>query len=429
MNTNSPDLWHGPAPDQGRVLESLSDATPGEIREFWGVVAERGTPFWGEDHRSATFLWRGPHADDAPDGSAAVHLSMNRVTDKHRYEDGFMRHVPGTDVWVRTLLLDADLSVSYGFAPLAPGETPRPGPPRFDAYERFLDPFNPAPPLVRLGARGLSLAHGPEASPPPEWSDHSSRSVAGRVLREDRRIAARDDAPSRPHWLYLPPSDQLPRPAEPLPLLTVFDTEAWFGRLGLPLALEAAVASGRIPPVAVLGIANLSTPDRVASLGANHEFLRGVVERSLPWAEASLRAAGFTPPGRSKRIIAGQSLGGLSALTCCLDFPRAFGHVLAHSPSMWWTPGGASKPKDLGTVPHEDWITRRFSEATPHDVSLWLAVGSREGPSIPHVRALNEVAAGRGWSTTQRMYPGGHDFAWWRVALIDGLEAALGGGR
>lgn len=429
MNTIPPARRDGAWTDERSIASALSQAGPGETEEFWRSVAESGTPLRGRDPRSATFVWRGPHARDRSDGSTAVHLTMNRVTDKHRYENGYMRHVPGTDIWVRTLDLDPDLSVSYGFTPLGPGESPRPGPPRFDAYDRFLDPFNPTPPLVRSGDKGLSLLHGPQASPQPEWCDHSRRPLAGQVRREARRLTARDGDRTRPHWLYLPPSGPTTGRSGPLPLLTIFDAETWFGRLDLPRALEAAVQTGRLPPLAVLGIANESTADRIASLGANSDFLGSVVGSSVPWAVSSIVAAGFVPPGRAERVIAGQSLGGLSALVCALEFPRACAHVLSHSPSMWWTPDGTSKPKDLGSVPEEDWIVRRFSEGAVHDVSVSLAVGSLEGPSISHVHALDRVVRQRGWAASSRMYPGGHDFAWWREALFDGLEAALGEAR
>lgn len=63
-----------------------------------------------------------------------VHLNLNRITEKENYDYGMMRHVPGTDIWVRTLPLNPTYRGAYSFSLLtdddeAVGQPHQPGPP------------------------------------------------------------------------------------------------------------------------------------------------------------------------------------------------------------------------------------------------------------------------------------------------------------
>lgn len=99
--------------DEDAVIRSWAHADTGELRQWWEQVARSGTPINDPDSSRVTFLWRGTHVQDDPQGTESVHLAMNRVTDKDNYDHGLMRHVPGTDIWVRTLELEPNLRVSY----------------------------------------------------------------------------------------------------------------------------------------------------------------------------------------------------------------------------------------------------------------------------------------------------------------------------
>ena len=45
----------------------------------------------------------------------AVHVNLNRITDKENYEYGLMRHVPGTSIWVRTIPITPTYLGAYSF--------------------------------------------------------------------------------------------------------------------------------------------------------------------------------------------------------------------------------------------------------------------------------------------------------------------------
>ncbi|GAA1079358.1 alpha/beta hydrolase-fold protein [Nocardiopsis composta] len=408
-----------PAPPTGlsdvrfaSLAPALAHAPAGEVGRFWERVSRRGTPLLTahpEDpgRRLATFLWRAA----APLGG--VHLSANRVTDKQRHAEGEMAPIPGTDVWGLTLDLPAALRFSYGFTPRPPGTPPSAPALPGEGPGTLPDPLNRSRPLRADGPLGLSVFAGDAAPPQPEWE--GAAPPPGRVHRAEVPVAG--GAPRRVR-LYAPaPSDA------PAGLLVLFDGKVWFGDLHAPAALEAAAAAGRIPPFAVLGVENHGRADRVARLGADPAFLHAVAEHLVPWAERRLAGDGVRLAGRERRVLCGQSLGGLSALFAAVQTPGAYGAVIAHSPSMWWRPGGTATPSSLGAGGEPDWITRQIAERPATGVRVRLDVGTREGPTVAHARTLAAALRSRGYPHRLAVYEGGHDFACWRGALLDGLAA------
>lgn len=391
--------------------EPESDRKP-RLSRFWDQVSASGTPLVdpsaeSEDLRDVTFLHRAdPHV-------RSVRLVANRVTDKDRQHLGIMAHVPGTDIWSVTLSLPADLRCSYGFSPSTSSRPEPIGGPGRPGPAILVDPFNLDPPLTRpdqTGAgEGSSVFSGPLAPDQSVWQpaedphcvDDRDREVLGEVY---------------PVRVSLPPSQS------PAGLLVLFDGRQWFDHL----QVHRAVAAAGLPPLAILGIGTEDQAERQATLAGNREFLHAIADELLPQIEAELSAAGRELPDSARRIIAGQSLGGLSALLMAHDRPDSFDAVLAHSPSLWWRPGGTATPADLTADDTDDWTAALFREAAPRRVEFHLAVGSREGLMIDHARRLGAVLTSQGCATSVSVYQGGHDYACWRVELIAGLRSVFG---
>ena len=394
--------------DADHILAEYRDVDPTRLAQFWGTVTAVGTPLRSADGVHTTFLWRDTGA------GVPMHVHINRVTDKANYDLGRMQQVPGTDIHVCTLELAPTHRASYGFQPaLAPGEYPQ-GPPPHDSYPACRDPFN-AQVLAGEGEYGLSVVSGPASPGQAEW-EAAAVDSPGPVITEDIYLGGAE----RPLWFHLPGN---PGP-EPLPLLTLFDAEAWFPRLHLPAALDTAQAAGTLPPLAVLGIANVDRPDRVRCLSANADFLAEVAATGAAWAQVQAAARGVQLGDAGRRIIAGQSLGGLSALVAVLNQPGAYAHAIAHSPSLWWEPGVKRSPADLGARP-VDWVTERFGGAPISGTTVHLGVGLREGRMLPGAHLLEQTMRHRGWDVELNVYDGGHDLAWWRGALLDDLTRIL----
>lgn len=411
------------------LLKRYTDADSPTLERFWDKIRSLGTPLREPGTHRVTFLWR-HRPGKITSGTAPVHLHINRVTDKDNHHAGLMAGIPGTDIWVRTLDLSPTLRASYGFNISTAGEPTRQGPPPHDHYPTLLDPLNPAPALLTAdeAGHGLSLFTGTFSPPQPEWNPaETTAGPRGEVSSAELGLGvSAGNAPLRRCRLYLPP----PTTAQPaptghqLPLLTLFDAETWFGRLNLPRALDRAVNLGRIPPLAVLGVDNLGREDRIACLGANGHFLASVAGTATDWATQQAATHGHRLAGRGGRIIAGQSLGGLSALLAAHQLPDSYATAICQSASLWWTPDGASTPRDFGRR-SADWITEESALRPPQKTRIRLDIGLREALTLPRTHQLDQTLRARGWDSRVTAYDGGHDFAWWRGALIDRLEEAL----
>lgn len=411
--------------DESEILADLADASTEELEEFWARVHAVGTPLVDDDSLRVTFLYRLRPTEAV----GAVYLFANRVTDKAAVDSGMLAHVPGTDIWVRTLELPATRRMSYGFLELPEGERPAPGPPPLRQGGLRVDPANPLPPVsLRSGGFGLSLFRGWLAPPQPHWESRGPATgpLLGTVHSASLEFPSADGPVEKPCHAYLPPTESVLDRGAPVALVTLFDGEKWFGGNDLPSALDHAIASGDLPPIAVVAVSSLDVADRMWSLGTNLEVIDAVAGELLPWVGRLAEEAGVSlaPRGHRDRLLAGESLGGLSALLAALDRPGEWGTVLAQSPSLWRAPGALGSPRDLGAREGGDWITERFRRTPlPEGAArVLLTVGSREGASIPRLHQLHHALGALGWDARISVYDGGHDDACWRGELF----AALG---
>ena len=411
--------------DEVDLDTALSGASASDVESFWSDVAELGTPLVENDSKRVTFLWRRTPGDDV----GSVYLFLNRVTDKDNIPLGMMTHVEGTDIWVRTLELTDTTRATYCFRELAPGQVQEVGPPRLERGGMQFDPLNGLPPTAQIEGRyGMSVFRGGLCPAQPEWESAPAlrHRIRGEVVESTAPFPGADGFTDKPCHLYLPPAAA--GTAE-MPLLTMFDAEKWFGGLGLPRALDFAIAEGTLPPIAVVSVANTSMRDRMESLGTGFNFLRHVAEHLVPWAEeqATERDIALAPRGSRERLVAGESLGGLSALCAVLEHPDAWGSAIAQSPSLWRTPKRSGSPLDMHSRGGGEWIIEQFT--TPPSVDpaprVRLSVGTREGPSLPRVHQLALTMKESGWDGEIHVYDGGHDDSCWRGELFAHLAELL----
>lgn len=113
--------------------------------------------------------------------------------------------------------------------------------------------------------------------------------------------------------------------------------------------------------------------------------------------------------------------GGVTALMAARHAPESFGLVLSHSPSMWWTPDNRNRPPHF-SAEERSWVSEHVLSAPSPAVRTHLCVGSLEGSTVPQVKQLHEKLRAAGVESHCSVYTGGHDYAWWRGALIDGLR-------
>ncbi|MFF7095656.1 enterochelin esterase [Streptomyces rubradiris] len=392
--------------------------------EFWREAERSGTPLVEEidgdpRHRAVTFLWRGHRA------TRQVLFSGNRITDRARLADSLLERVPGTDVWHLGLRLRADHRGSYRLAADISLREPPADPDALQQRLRSLaahaaaDPLNPRRIATRWQSADSSVFALPDAPAQP-WSGRRGTVPAGRVERH--RVTAAAPAGDRDAWIYLPPETGR-RDGTPLPVAVVCDGDMWFGRLGLADTLDAMIADGALPPLAVVAPDAVDRTARWRDLGAREPFVSFLADVLLPWAAG--RWPITTDPRRT--VVAGQSLGGMTALYAGYLRPDRFGNVLAQSPSLWWRPGLPSPAGPKPPVHGDPWLVARFKAEPPRPLAVHLDVGLHEGAMADHARVLYDTLRAGGHRVTFDAFNGGHDYACWHGALADGLARLLAG--
>lgn len=356
------------------------------------------------DKREVTFIWRSKAVVQG------VYVRLNRVTDKKDVKKGLMAHIPSTDIWTLTLELPASYRGSYSFIEIPPEMPPDEisqlgG--RFSPLAGHPDPYNKTSEIsIRgFGESVLSLDLAPEQA---EWDD-TSHSCSG-VLSASYHFVAGHNRRVR---LYLP---GVPA-SSPLGLLVLPDAETWFDRIGITRAIDIAIDNGRIAPMAILGIDNINENDRVNILGGNKELILDLAGNLIPQLYKDY--PNIVWAGRTNTILAGQSLGGVTALMAALYAPEIFGTVISHSPSMWWSPDRNTPV--MFTENDTSWVSKQVLSMPPKNVNIRLGVGSLEGATVTHVHQLHQSLLATGLKSELSVYTGGHDYAWWRGAIIDGL--------
>ncbi|MET9503891.1 alpha/beta hydrolase-fold protein [Streptomyces sp. NPDC006622] len=343
---------------------------PGEpgTEAFWATArTPASTPAGGGGGDWTTlFLWRGSPAS---------------IDFESRSEPVPLRRWGASDCWYAEVRMPARLRVTYRF---------------LVAGAAYADPLNP------VGAGG------------------------------DRSIAATPDAPAQPHWPVLGATDVLPLPRTRIrwagerlggrrtvrvhpvggggPLVLLLDGDDWLYLHPATTAFESAVAAGEMAPVTLVF---LPARDRDAEFGCGRALWEAVRDELLP-----LVAESGVPADPDRLVVAGQSLGGLSAMYAALDFPDLVSRVACQSGSFWWTPDAVAS-RDPLAGPVGGAVAARLRER-PDLSGLRVAfdVGEHETRMLPHCELTEALAERAGATVRVSRSPSGHDRAGWRHALL-----------
>lgn len=379
--------------------------------EFWQAAEREGTPLTGPDphgtadHVLVTFLWRGSPA------TRAALVSPNKLADPRDPAANLMDRVPGTDVWHWSVRMRRDWHATYALC-VDEGDGPAPDDAGYWPWlrrQQRTDPLNPRTLANRWGGAPVSCVVLPGAPRGEEWRERpgvphgtvSVHTVRSALLGNARRV-----------WRYAPPRGT--EAGAELPVLVLLDGEMWQPGLGVATLLDNLIADGRIPPLVALLPESLGAEARWAEMTCDPRFAGFLADELLPWAAADLPLT--TDPART--VVAGQSLGGLTAAYTAVTAPGRFGCVLAQSGSFWWPNG-----------PGAQWLTGRIAASPRLPVRFRLSAGEQEWVALPANRRLRDTLAAKGYEdAVYREYNGGHDYLCWRTELADGLCGLLGPG-
>ncbi|MFJ9075074.1 alpha/beta fold hydrolase [Streptomyces sp. NPDC102278] len=345
--------------------------TPG-TDEFWAAATPASVPF-GKGGWVTLFLWR---------GSPAVigFESWSEPVPLLRWRD--------TDCWYAEVPMPERLRVTYRF---------------LAGDASYADPFNP------VGAGG------------------------------DRSIVATPDAPPQPHWPAVDAADVLPLPRTRIrwaggllggrrtvrvhpaggggPVVLLLDGDDWLYLHPAMTAFDAAVAAGDMPPVTLVF---LPAKDRQAEFGCRPELWEAVRDELLP-----LVAECGVPADLDRLVVAGQSLGGLSAMYAATEFPELVSRVACQSGSFWWTPEAADLPDPLGGPVGGAIAARLRERPAPAGLRIAFDLGEHETRMRPHCELVETLTAESGATVRVSRTAAGHDRAGWRQAMLRDVAWAL----
>lgn len=338
-----------------------------------------------------------------PDASAVL-LSANGVLDVRDLGASELTRLEGSSLWTLSYRMPRDWRASYvvtahrgdGLPPWRVA-TDRRGI-RLAAMAGAPDPRNPLR-SATMHDTAVSVVEGPAAPAHPWRAAPGSRALS--VI----------DLPATPQrrawraWLYEPPASS---PHDVLPLAIVFDGQVWAQALPLAGSLDAAIGAGALPPMRAVLVDSGDVPTRWEELGVPGGATAFVLDDLMP----ALRLRVGISDDPAQVVAAGASFGGLAALWLVALGGGQVGAVVAQSPSLWRFD-----------------LTAPLLAAPPAQVEL--QVGTLEPEMLGACRELRSELARHGRDTRLTVVTGGHDWAWWHPAMIDGLARALrpaGGG-
>ena len=152
--------------------------------------------------------------------------------------------------------------------------------------------------------------------------------------------------------------------------LFVFLQKEYLDPLAVPATLQKLVEAGEIPPTIAV-VLDTST-ERPTDIANRAKFDRFVTADLLPWLRAKIRPL----PEPTNVVIAGFSVGGLTAAYIAFRHPNVFGNVLAQSGAFWRGNEGADDPPE--------WLTNELRNKPRLPLRFYIEVGSEETRRLPN---------------------------------------------
>lgn len=325
-----------------------------------------------------TFGFHAPAAD-------SVLLFVNRLTDETDVGASLMEPV-GEGWWVLSYRLGSTWRGSYAFVVHPQGE----GRPPWEALgDRqvslralldggVVDPRNPVRVLNRAGS-AMSVAQLPDAPAQP-WLGSPPWPRPPATLLDGREV-----------WCHRVGT------GEELPVVVHLDGEVWLDHHGLPDSLDRAHAAGAVPAHVAVFVSSGSVQDRWRDAGRPDGLAEFVARRAVPWVRDELDVSDRP----QDTVVAGQSLGGLTALWVAARHGDVVGRAIAQSASLW--------------------LADPAAELAGSAARVRLEVGLQEWVLLP----LHRELAARAPSVDLVEFDGGHDYACWRGGLLDAVADLL----
>lgn len=368
-----------------RVPGPLDAMTAEEAVAWW---EGRATPHVQRDGDDVlvTFV-REDHAAEQ------VLLWANRLADETDLSPMLMRLLEGTGLWHATFRMSAAWRASYCFLTVAPGESPAWLTGDQVALRHVLDQGLVDSRNLETSVNGAgvtqSVVSGPDAPAQP-WRVRRPGVVAGAL--------AAVEIHGRAAWVHTPVGLTERAPA---PTLVVLDGEVWSRAQDLPATLDNLYADRVVPAHRTVFLSAGGREQRWAELGDAVAGPGLVLDHVVPWSRQHLGPSGDV-------TVVGQSLGGMTALRAGLRAPEVVGSVVSQSASLWQDDLRADVEAYAARTP-----TTPLRVHLTHGTEEWVLASAHE--------ELAGRLSATGVEVRAEAHHGGHDYAWWRGAVADGL--------
>lgn len=391
---------------------------PGEsnaqVTSFWSEVQQTGTPLIEPTDRDGqllvTWLYR---EQDRPIEAIALVEPFSWKPQEQR----MLTRLGSSDIWYISWFVRDDLRGSYSFnIKWADANKPEPQEDPLAAnLESETWDTNGAPTsiLVMPNAAPLPWRHAGESVHRGTLHRHTWRSE---ILNNQRTIV-----------VHTPAGYQTSE--GPFPFIVIFDGEEP-GYPG-PEVIDNLIAAGKIPPLVAILVDQIEIRDK--ELPGNPDFSRAIATELVPMMREEYNLS-HDP---KDAVLNGGSYGGFCAGYTALHHSDVFGNAIMHSPSAWQHPNvfaqwkaepNSAEAYPVGQPADVPVLIEEFRNADRKPIRLWHEVGTVEnGPPPARIwqtfgnRWLHDILVLKGYDTVYREYVGGHDHAWWRGTLAEGL--------
>ncbi|HLT46688.1 MAG TPA: alpha/beta hydrolase-fold protein [Rubricoccaceae bacterium] len=369
---------------------------PALVEAFWQRLEK--TPLV-ENDTTAVFLYRGEATTvglNGDPGQWAETLPLTRLG--------------GTDLWYRRVTLEPDARIEYvlmvdtaaeGFGAELEG-IPDPRNPH-----RVESGFGPFSELAMPGYEYPEVFAPVRDGTPGSFEGLDLHTLPAGVLPYPHEVL-----------VYTPPGYDADTTRR-YPAVYFQDGRDYVAFAHVPRVLDWLIERGAMEPAVAVFIdpPNRHRPDapnRVTEYGMNDAYVAFVADEVVPFVDATYR----TNPSPARRLVVGDSYGGLIVTYIAFRRPDVFG--LAYSQSGYHSFQG-------------DRMIRLIGEAQPVPIRLYVDVGIYErvvgAGMLPEEgrdflaanRRLRDALEARGYDFVYAEYPQGHTWGNWRAHLLDAL--------
>ena len=393
-----------------QLKKYILDKDLDKINEFWNYAQENHTPIIEEIENDAdnvliTFLYKGNK-----DTRNVVVLSGLSLYDHNL---GMMEKLLDTDIWYKTFKAKNDLRFDYHLCVNHPlnnnhEEKMKSIVPDPFANRKVIIPKDeerPEKPAIIRNVVELSNAE------PKKWTVTNKDTPKGNI----EMIRFKSDILNDSYrvWIYTPVNYSNESTAYETLVLT--DGFEYINALHTPTLLDNLIYEKEIPPIVTIFIE--SKNNRFKMLSCNDDFGRFIANEIMPWAKSN-----YNISDKAKdTIIAGVSLGGLTAAYLGINYPDTFGKVLSQSGSFWWSPNKSTKDDYEEPV----WMAKLIMEKEKLDLKFYLEAGILENFIVGSMRKVSinmrDALLEKGYTLKYSEFKGGHDYLSWGETLANGL--------